>query len=176
MSLSRFLTDCKPPIDYHESTNAFIISSHQATTIRPGVSVSIKTLKQLFYEVDASNRGYITFKQFIKTVGFKQVLCAVSASDTVESGSVRFASLCLGACIYTDTILAIQYTKPCRQLQQLRNAFSEHARNFPLLSSRRSTSSRSRQPGPPPHRYAHLWCHGQKGGIHTYHAGLHSVI
>jgi len=56
-----------------------------------GVSVPIKILKQLFYEVDSNNRGYITFKQFTQTVGFKEATPATK--KRMQRTSKKFPTL-----------------------------------------------------------------------------------
>jgi len=60
-------------------TNAFAAKTRDAVDLRGlrdcfvhlGISVPTKTLKQMFYEVDVDNRGFITFKQFANAVGFQ---------------------------------------------------------------------------------------------------------
>ena len=68
-----------------------------APTVRhllPGISVPTKTLKQMFYEVDVDNRGFITFKQFANAVGFQlveRVLCTPACAYAALSWDFCFS-------------------------------------------------------------------------------------
>ena len=95
---------------------------HTVRHLLPGISVPTKTLKQMFYEVDVDNRGFITFKQFANAVGFQlveRVLCTPACAYAALSWEFCFSRVGVLTPVHTRIIPQQSASKkPVRRAKQ----------------------------------------------------------